>query len=91
MHGALLRATLTFCPRNCVRDLALKLTEEEALARGMTLESFLIMPIQRVPRYCLLLQEIEACTDTVHPDYVDLCRVLSIVQEVASAINEKKR
>jgi len=38
--------------------------------------SFLIMPIQRIPRYVLLLQDLFKHTRKSHPDYVSLKKVL---------------
>jgi hypothetical protein len=35
---------------------------------GMNLENYLIMPIQRLPRYAMLLRELEKATIDVHPD-----------------------
>jgi hypothetical protein len=34
----------------------------------MSLENYLIMPIQRLPRYALLLRELEKVTLDVHPE-----------------------
>lgn len=35
---------------------------------GLSLENYLIMPIQRVPRYALLLRELDKATVDVHPE-----------------------
>jgi len=35
----------------------------------LSLESFLIMPVQRIPRYLLLLADIKKYTATTHPDF----------------------
>ncbi len=40
---------------------------------GNTIESFLILPVQRIPRYMLLLQAVMHETDSKHPDYA-LCQ-----------------
>lgn len=52
------------------------------------LSSLLITPIQRVPRYRLLIQEILKNTDADHPDYKELNEALKLVREVANSINE---
>nr|CAD7410747.1 unnamed protein product [Timema poppensis] len=54
---------------------------------GAKLTSLLITPIQRVPRYCLLLREVLAHTAPSHPDYNVLQRSLSEVERVAKHIN----
>ena len=57
---------------------------EEAKLRcsNKTLQSLLIIPIQRLPRYKLCLSEIVKNTENNHPDLVDLRRALELVQEV---------
>lgn len=55
------------------------------------LESLLIQPIQRVPRYVLLLAELVKNTWEFHPDYSTLTEVLGKIKEKADQINEKKR
>ena len=54
---------------------------------GMTLESFLIMPIQRVPRYKMLLSELLNHTMPSRADHKDLTIALSKISEVALKIN----
>ena len=56
--------------------------------KGMTLESFLIMPIQRVPRYKMLLSELLKHTTPSRADHNDLTIALSKISEVALKINE---
>lgn len=55
------------------------------------LEDFLIRPVQRIPRYFLLLQDLVRHTGTDHPDYVNLDAAAQKVQAVAEYMNEKKR
>jgi len=45
----------------------------------MTLSSFLIMPIQRVPRYKLLLEELLRKTERTHADFGALNEALEKV------------
>ena len=59
--------------------------------RHLRLNALLIMPVQRVPRYMLLLRELLAHTDAAHPDRAALERALACVQGVADRINEAKR
>ena len=45
----------------------------------MTLSSFLISPIQRVPRYCMLLEGLVKSTPAAHPDHSLLAQSLAAV------------
>ena len=58
---------------------------------GLDIGSFLIMPIQRVPRYALLLKELHRFTPTFHKDYQNLTRAVDEISKVAKLINENKR
>eukprot|EP01006_Ploeotia_vitrea_P045917 TRINITY_DN66979_c8_g21_i1.p1 TRINITY_DN66979_c8_g21~~TRINITY_DN66979_c8_g21_i1.p1 ORF type:complete len:686 (+),score=380.58 TRINITY_DN66979_c8_g21_i1:66-2123(+) len=59
--------------------------------QGMRLDSFLIMPVQRIPRYKLLLEKIIKCTKQSHPDYKSVSNALQQVASVASHINNAVR
>jgi hypothetical protein len=65
--------------------------EGEARCRGQTLESLLIMPIQRVPRYQLLLAELRRQTPAGHADEAQLVRAEEVVGATARHINEHVR
>lgn len=58
------------------------------------LRAYLIMPIQRIPRYRLLLEDLAKSTPQNHPDYEgvtkSLDKVLVIAKEVDQAIIEHK-
>jgi len=58
---------------------------------NLDLGSFLIMPVQRVPRYNLLLEELVKHTWKDHRDYDDLVDAKNQVQEVTTYLNERKR
>ncbi len=49
------------------------------------------MPVQRIPRYVLLLRELERYTDEKHSEYDKLQTVLGKVQVIATHINEQKK
>lgn len=49
---------------------------------GETLQSLLILPIQRLPRYSLCLQQIIKHTASAHLDMKNLRQALSLVQNV---------
>lgn len=56
-----------------------------------TLNSLLLEPIQRVPRYELLLKDLLKHTDVDHPDYTTLKEALNFVQKIALDCNENIR
>jgi hypothetical protein len=58
------------------------------LCKGLDLRSYLIMPIQRIPRYRLLLQDLVNNTPETHVDYVDLKNCLEKITQVADEINK---
>lgn len=51
---------------------------------NQTIKSFLILPVQRVPRYMLLLKDIKKKTDPSHVDYRDVCQALENIESIAS-------
>ena len=55
---------------------------------GLSLESLLIMPIQRIPRYKLLLEDIVKHTPSWHPDLVLCQNALDKIKAVAAYTNE---
>ena len=58
------------------------------------LQSFLIMPVQRIPRYQLLLKELQKSTPEDHPDYPFISKalecILVVAKECDSAMNGDK-
>ncbi|KAM9973831.1 hypothetical protein ACTFIW_010964 [Dictyostelium discoideum] len=58
---------------------------------GSEIDSFLILPIQRVPRYFLLLTELVKNTWTDHPDYQPLKEAVEKIKSIATFLNERKR
>eukprot|EP00808_Paulinella_micropora_P024737 g9657.t1 len=74
-------------------DPAAKASNAGAGTNGVShqLASYLISPVQRIPRYRLLLQELVKNTDAGHPDSEPLAQALSLVGEVATHINEAMR
>ena len=55
------------------------------------LTNHLILPIQRVPRYMLLLEDLKKKTPEQHQKYQTLSEALEIITNVANSINERKR
>jgi len=66
---------------------------KEKLKTGkmVELDSYLILPIQRIPRYVLLLQELVKHTWKDHADYQKLCEAWDKMQKTANYMNEKKK
>lgn len=58
---------------------------------GMDLEHLLIMPVQRVPRYNLLLEDLYKNTPDDHCDKANLAKALENMQGIAVKINDCMR
>eukprot|EP01129_Flabellula_baltica_P007176 TRINITY_DN2757_c0_g1_i1.p1 TRINITY_DN2757_c0_g1~~TRINITY_DN2757_c0_g1_i1.p1 ORF type:complete len:609 (-),score=139.79 TRINITY_DN2757_c0_g1_i1:53-1687(-) len=57
---------------------------------GLSLQSSLVLPIQRPPRYVMLLKDLVKNTHSSHPDYVSLEKCLESMENVANYINNRK-
>jgi hypothetical protein len=55
--------------------------------KGQPIESFLIMPVQRIPRYRLLLEQLLKYTPRDHPDFTRCSAALSQVSSVATELD----
>lgn len=60
-------------------------------ARPGQLESSLIAPVQRVPRYLMLMRELLAKTPRAHPDYANVAEVVSRIEKLANAVDQSVR
>ncbi len=56
-----------------------------------SLESLLISPVQRIPRYVLLLKEVLKVTPETHLDFAACIKALASLENVGSIINEARR
>lgn len=82
--------TLNECrQRDQFRALMNDIKEKQG-RRSLALPDLLIMPIQRVVRYSLLLQELFKRTSPRHPDYAKLQHAVIVIKAAADSINEKK-
>ncbi|KAM9994069.1 hypothetical protein ACTFIZ_012034 [Dictyostelium cf. discoideum] len=63
----------------------------DSRCNGLDLNSILIMPVQRLPRYVLLLSELIKQTPPNHANVKLLNKCLKGIKEVTSFINEAKR
>ncbi|PRP76763.1 hypothetical protein PROFUN_14888 [Planoprotostelium fungivorum] len=55
------------------------------------LESLLIQPVQRIPRYVMLLEKLQKYTWKDHPDHEDISLAVKKLMDTATIMNEKKR
>ncbi|KAF9955366.1 Rho guanine nucleotide exchange factor (GEF) 17 [Modicella reniformis] len=68
--------------RNCAGD-------KERMSR-FTLADLLILPIQRVTRYCLLLKDLKRHTDVEHKDYICIVHALEQLHTLTLATNNSQ-
>ncbi|KAL9644511.1 hypothetical protein ABK040_009375 [Willaertia magna] len=75
------------------KDFGRFLNETKKLpeSKNLSLESYLILPIQRLPRYELLLRELLKYTEKEHVDYPNLMTAFRRICAINRAINAKKR
>ena len=59
--------------------------------QNLTFQAFLIMPVQRIPRYKLLLDDLVRSTPPDHPDTPLLEKALSAIADVGMFVNEQIR
>jgi len=83
--------SLTSSQRKRIRQF-LKRSRLNAKHSQINLEAYLLLPVQRIPRYRLLLEELVRCTPP-KPDLLDdpLDRALNEIQSLATTMNEGKR
>jgi hypothetical protein len=67
------------------------LEEQTALFKSKALPSLLITPIQRIPRYCLLLTELLKHMQPTHSDYETLTKTLQTISDIANYLEEEKQ
>jgi RhoGEF domain len=58
---------------------------------SFALSDYLILPVQQVPRYIMLFEQLLSTTPESHPDHADLKHALTNVRSVAVALNEVTR
>jgi len=49
------------------------------------------MPVQRIPRYKLLLEDLLKKTVETHPDYLNIKKAYQVIENVATFVNETIR
>mmetsp|Transcript_8252 Transcript_8252/g.20273 ORF Transcript_8252/g.20273 Transcript_8252/m.20273 type:complete len:1855 (+) Transcript_8252:338-5902(+) len=68
-----------------------KTASAHPMSKGLNLASLLITPIQRIPRYKLLLNELYKNTEDEHKDKSNLEKAIKIVSATAKHINDAVR
>lgn len=83
--------TLEQCKKDDTFDELLTDLELNHKLKNMPLTGFLIMPVQRIPRYLLLLKELLKYTPESHVDFKDLVIAYDKITSVANEVNEAER
>eukprot|EP01097_Dermamoeba_algensis_P002089 TRINITY_DN1833_c0_g3_i2.p1 TRINITY_DN1833_c0_g3~~TRINITY_DN1833_c0_g3_i2.p1 ORF type:complete len:478 (+),score=124.98 TRINITY_DN1833_c0_g3_i2:312-1745(+) len=65
--------------------------QENPSLSGLSFGAFMILPVQRIPRYQLLLRELCTHTSPEHPDYVNLNKAYEKMKDVVHYVNESKK
>eukprot|EP01130_Rhizamoeba_saxonica_P014310 TRINITY_DN6245_c0_g1_i1.p1 TRINITY_DN6245_c0_g1~~TRINITY_DN6245_c0_g1_i1.p1 ORF type:complete len:628 (-),score=130.52 TRINITY_DN6245_c0_g1_i1:87-1970(-) len=55
--------------------------------KGLSLDMYLIMPVQRIPRYIMLLDTLLKYTDDDHPDYKNICNATVLLKDVSKFVD----
>ena len=63
--------------------------ETRRKCNNLTLSDMVILPVQRIPRYKLLVQEIFKRTEKDHPDFEGLEKALALIEKINSENNAK--
>lgn len=65
--------------------------ESSAHCGNHTLSSFLVQPVQRIPRYTLLIRDLLRHTDPDHEDYGYLAEALKAMEQFAASLEVAKK
>ncbi|XP_035715204.1 uncharacterized protein LOC110859364 isoform X2 [Folsomia candida] len=66
----------------------LKSSLEHPTCGGLDLGAFLLSPVQRMPRYILLLKQIIKYTEPTHPDFHDITTCLDRLRDYLKRLND---
>eukprot|EP01112_Ceratiomyxa_fruticulosa_P000427 TRINITY_DN10386_c0_g1_i1.p1 TRINITY_DN10386_c0_g1~~TRINITY_DN10386_c0_g1_i1.p1 ORF type:complete len:520 (+),score=122.72 TRINITY_DN10386_c0_g1_i1:32-1561(+) len=69
----------------------IKKAKDNPKSGNLSVEDYLIKPVQRICKYPLLLKELLKYTPTNHPDYTPLNKAYTHMQDVAMHVNEYSR
>jgi hypothetical protein len=63
----------------------------ESQHENLIFTSLLMQPVQRLPRYLLLVREFASATPAWHPDFEPLQRTIALLAEAGAQVEEKNR
>lgn len=72
-------------------NLILQKAESDPECRMQELNSFIINPIQQLPRYIMLLTDLQRNTPADHPDFDNLAKATEKMKKLTEHVNEQKR
>lgn len=67
------------------------LSEQRTRYGGQSMMSYLIMPVQRIPRYVLLLRELKKYTRPEEEDFTPVCMALVKLRSIADEVNQSAK
>ena len=70
-----------------LRELVTKFEAEQHKTSMLDIQSFLIMPVQRLPRYSLLLRDFLKYTPKTHPDHSLVSEAFRMMEDLISTLN----
>jgi len=79
------------CLENSSFEQFIQATLSNPRCKNLSIHSFLIMPVQRLPRYALLLTDVLQATEQDNEDYLQISEALKRLKAITSLINEQKR
>ncbi|CAM9475612.1 unnamed protein product [Ectocarpus sp. 6 AP-2014] len=83
--------TLAACEEFSEFNAFIRGCEHQDACHGLDLKAYLIQPVQRVPRYRLLIIQLLKHTRESHPDWADLNAALETVSSTVTKLNEGAR
>jgi len=87
-YGSNFDVSTTTATRMCEqRQINAVLEDVKGRCQQLTLEALLITPVQRLPRYSLLLKDLLSQTSEEHPDYNNLLSAIDKVKEISDQLN----
>ncbi|KAL1916848.1 uncharacterized protein VTP21DRAFT_5552 [Calcarisporiella thermophila] len=76
------------CKSNAAFKKLLNQCNLDMRLENMPLQSYLLLPVQRIPRYRLLLDALLRRTAVLHPDYRHLVRCVEQISIIADEVND---
>ena len=89
-YGKALKAYARCLEKKEFRKFVDGLNYSDSIGR-LSFESLLICPVQRIPRYVLLFNDLFKHTPETHPDYPKMKELCEEMQKQAESLNEEKR